>query len=193
MNQKNAETKILQAALMLFMERGFAGTSMSQVAAAAGITKSLIYHHFDNKISLWRAVKLSLVESYAHDLSVSSFTASTLRDFLTKVIHFRFQFYTEKPQIGRLMLWQRLEKEQESLQGVSNKTYSTFTPQIINLQRTQQINPNLDPSMVEYVIMSLAANPIIESADFLSHNDNGSKAQGYVNFLIDGLEKMLAP
>lgn len=191
--KENAEEKILEAALHLFMERGFAGTSMSEVAHKAGITKSLIYHHFEHKIALWRAVKLKLVQSYAHNLRHEEFSTASLRDFLMSVINFRFNFYREKPQIGRLMLWQRLEKQQEPLHGVKNPTYATFLPQIHELQNAGQMNPKLDPSMIEYIIMSLAANPIIEQADFLSHDVDGHKAKNYVDFLVDSLEKMLAP
>lgn len=191
--KENAEDKILEAALHLFMERGFAGTSMSEVAQKAGITKSLIYHHFDHKIALWRAVKLKLVQSYAHNLSHEAFPTSSLRDFLKSVITFRFNFYREKPQIGRLMLWQRLEKQQEPLHGVKSQSYATFIPQIIELQHAGKINAKLDPSMVEYLIMSLAANPIVEQADFLSQDDDGHKAKNYVDFLVVSLEKMLAP
>jgi AcrR family transcriptional regulator len=47
---------ILRAAAAAFAERGFAGTSMDDVAAAAGITRLIVYRHFDAKESLYAAV-----------------------------------------------------------------------------------------------------------------------------------------
>ena len=47
---------ILRAAAVAFAERGFAGTSMDDVAAAAGITRLIVYRHFDTKESLYAAV-----------------------------------------------------------------------------------------------------------------------------------------
>ena len=47
---------VLQAASQLFFSRGYDGTSISQLARAAGMTKSNIYHHFSNKEALYRAV-----------------------------------------------------------------------------------------------------------------------------------------
>ena len=41
---------------MAFAEKGFAATSMDDVAAAAGITKLIIYRHFDSKQALYDAV-----------------------------------------------------------------------------------------------------------------------------------------
>jgi AcrR family transcriptional regulator len=47
---------ILRAAAVAFAERGFASTSMDDVAAAAGITRLIVYRHFDTKDALYAAV-----------------------------------------------------------------------------------------------------------------------------------------
>ena len=47
---------ILRAAAAAFAERGFADTSMDDVAAAAGITRLIVYRHFDSKEALYAAV-----------------------------------------------------------------------------------------------------------------------------------------
>lgn len=48
--------RIIQAAFRLFAERGFYGVSISDVAESAGLVKSSIYHHFENKEALYLAV-----------------------------------------------------------------------------------------------------------------------------------------
>lgn len=45
---------ILDAALVVFLERGFAATSMDDVAAHAGTSKQTVYAHFSDKESLFR-------------------------------------------------------------------------------------------------------------------------------------------
>jgi AcrR family transcriptional regulator len=47
---------ILRAAAAAFAECGFAGTSMDDVAAAAGITRLIVYRHFESKEALYAAV-----------------------------------------------------------------------------------------------------------------------------------------
>jgi AcrR family transcriptional regulator len=47
---------ILRAAAAAFAERGFADTSMDDVAGAAGITRLIVYRHFDSKEALYAAV-----------------------------------------------------------------------------------------------------------------------------------------
>jgi len=49
---------ILQAAHQLFLERGFHGTSMRQIAQAAGIALGGIYNHFSSKEDIFTAVFL---------------------------------------------------------------------------------------------------------------------------------------
>jgi AcrR family transcriptional regulator len=41
--------EIAQAALKLFCAKGYNSTTIDEIAAAAGITKGAVYHHFDSK------------------------------------------------------------------------------------------------------------------------------------------------
>lgn len=47
---------LVDAARELFAQDGFAATSLDAVVARAGVTKGALYHHFDSKRSLFRAV-----------------------------------------------------------------------------------------------------------------------------------------
>lgn len=48
--------EILDAALTVFVAKGFAATKLDDVAAAAGISKGLLYRYFDNKAELFKEV-----------------------------------------------------------------------------------------------------------------------------------------
>ena len=45
---------LLDAAVALFNERGYEATSMDELAARLGVTKSAIYHHVPSKVELLR-------------------------------------------------------------------------------------------------------------------------------------------
>jgi AcrR family transcriptional regulator len=45
----DTRARILGAALDLFRERGFAGTSIRDLATSAGVTTAALYYHFDGK------------------------------------------------------------------------------------------------------------------------------------------------
>jgi AcrR family transcriptional regulator len=55
---------IVEAAGRLFGERGYDGTRLDDVAAAAGVTKPVLYRHFDDKTALY----LALLERHGEDL-----------------------------------------------------------------------------------------------------------------------------
>jgi AcrR family transcriptional regulator len=47
---------LVAAARPLFAERGFAGTSIEDIVRAAGVTRGALYHHFESKTDVFRAV-----------------------------------------------------------------------------------------------------------------------------------------
>jgi AcrR family transcriptional regulator len=61
---------IVDAAGRLFGERGYEGTRLEDVAAAAGVTKPILYRHFADKAALY----LALLERHRDDLG--SFAAA---------------------------------------------------------------------------------------------------------------------
>jgi AcrR family transcriptional regulator len=56
LRQDQRYEQLLRAAATAFARGGFAATSMDDVAAAAGVTRLIVYRHFDTKEELYRAV-----------------------------------------------------------------------------------------------------------------------------------------
>jgi AcrR family transcriptional regulator len=56
LNKEERSASILRGAATAFAHAGFAATSMEDVAAASGITKLIVYRHFESKEELYRAV-----------------------------------------------------------------------------------------------------------------------------------------
>lgn len=50
------QEQILQGAMQVFLQQGYAGTSMDRVAEVAGVSKSTIYNHFHDKEGLFTAL-----------------------------------------------------------------------------------------------------------------------------------------
>jgi AcrR family transcriptional regulator len=62
-----AREKILATATRLFSEQGYESTSLSQVAREAGVSKALIFWHFDSKEKLYRIALRKTLEAYYID------------------------------------------------------------------------------------------------------------------------------
>jgi AcrR family transcriptional regulator len=64
-SSNSKSNRILGAALDLFSAQGFHGTSMQQIATAAGVSKGLLFHHFADKARLLDALIYALQQQLA--------------------------------------------------------------------------------------------------------------------------------
>src|SRR5215472_15857916 len=80
MRRAERRDQILAAATRAFARSGFAATRLDDVAAEAGISRVILYRHFESKTDLYRAVLdhacLRLAEAVVDD--DDEFTAASL-------------------------------------------------------------------------------------------------------------------
>ncbi|WP_030801531.1 MULTISPECIES: TetR/AcrR family transcriptional regulator [unclassified Streptomyces] len=62
-----ARTRIEDTAARLFAERGYAGTTIGEIATEAGLSKPMLYRHFDSKQEL----HLALLERHRDELAAA--------------------------------------------------------------------------------------------------------------------------
>lgn len=75
--------EILQAAVLLFAERGLAGTTIEAVALAAGATKRTVYRHFTDKTGLFFAAVERL---HVHERPAAP-DGADLEELATRMVH----------------------------------------------------------------------------------------------------------
>ncbi|MCP5270774.1 MAG: TetR/AcrR family transcriptional regulator [Burkholderiaceae bacterium] len=102
--QRRKETRpqeLLDAALELFVEKGFAATRSEEVARRAGVSKGTLYLYYPSKEELFKAVvrqKLSQLIAEGQDL-VGSFDGST-SDLLRQLTHIWWERFGNTPAAG---------------------------------------------------------------------------------------------
>jgi AcrR family transcriptional regulator len=62
LHRDERQAQIVRAAAAAFARGGYASTSMEDVAVEAGITRLIVYRHFDSKEELYRAVLTSVTD-----------------------------------------------------------------------------------------------------------------------------------
>ena len=60
---KETKDRILDAALVSFVENGYKGTNLRDFAAGMGLSKSALYSHYESKEAIWNAL-LDKMEAY---------------------------------------------------------------------------------------------------------------------------------
>jgi AcrR family transcriptional regulator len=53
---RSARERLLREAAALFGRKGYAATSVGEIVAAAGVTRPVLYYHFENKAGLYAAL-----------------------------------------------------------------------------------------------------------------------------------------
>ncbi len=99
--------EILQAALEVFTDRGFAATKLEDVARRAGVTKGTIYLYYESKEALFMAlVRETIVPVIAKGEALANSFTGTARDLFEQLVREYFRLVGDTPLSGipRLMI-----------------------------------------------------------------------------------------
>ena len=83
--------QLFDVALMLFAEHGYSATTMDDIAEAAGVTKPLVYQHFDSK----RALYLELLDVFSYEMIDRIVQATAAAEGPRQQVEFGFAGYFE--------------------------------------------------------------------------------------------------
>ena len=61
---KNTRERILETALQMFSQNGYAGTNIRELTAALGMVKSSMYKHFESKEAIWNTLLDQMIAYY---------------------------------------------------------------------------------------------------------------------------------
>ena len=109
---EQTRTNIINAALKLFAQHGFEGTSLQQISQATGSSVPLIVYYFKNKNNLWKNTIERAVEKFDNELNTLVKNKVSATDTLKQIIIAFVQVSTEFPEFHRLMLLESHEKSE---------------------------------------------------------------------------------
>ena len=61
----DTKERILDAALEMFSQNGYAGTNIRELSASLGLVKSGVYKHYESKEAIWNALLNEMIAYYA--------------------------------------------------------------------------------------------------------------------------------
>lgn len=145
---------ILEAATRVFVEQGVADAPLSEVAKAAGVTKSLIHHHFGSKEELWNEVKLVSFQRYFEPVLRTIRSDLPHLQVLQDVIRHMFFFLRDNPEVARMMGWMALEKDEITI-DLHDKVCAEGLARIVNSQREGALRNDVHPASIMATFISL--------------------------------------
>lgn len=163
--QKEAtRAAILQAALEVFAEHGYAAGSTREIAARAGAHHALIKYYFDSKEKLWREAVKFLFERQARELSFEPEpgaldTARGRREHAREVLRRWVVYCARHPEHAQLMV-QESVRDSKRLRWMADtfvkRTAQSAGALVELLQTENMLPPHVSPIALIYIIVGAA-------------------------------------
>jgi AcrR family transcriptional regulator len=161
---------ILTSARRIFARRGFAGTSTRDVAADAGVNNAMIYYHFRDKVTLYRAVLAASFDEFDRlwDHPVFSSRQSCRKKIRTYVEGF-ISFQQANEELRRIMTMEFACCSQnyawlaDTYFGHSYRRLANLLEEGMRSGELRRIDPSLAiPGLVGMIIHSFIMRPMAE-------------------------------
>ncbi len=110
---RSARNTILNAAMKLFAEKGYAGSPIREICLAAGVTKPVLYYHFRGKEHLYQELMLDIFNQSRKNLLRLAEYRGSLRDRLILYVSSEFRNCTRDPNSVRLLFRMMFSPEGE--------------------------------------------------------------------------------
>lgn len=155
--QSAGERAILDAAVALFSESGYDGVSMRNVAAAAGVSKANIYHHFESKEKLY----LTILHISAAELSaLVENLANNSENFEQRLIDFSHAYLEhlfDREITVRLMLREAFSRDEKRSKLFADQVAGQVFKKLKSIfhagQEAGVLRSDLDPGLCATLLM----------------------------------------
>ena len=95
--------RIVEAAVKLFAQQGYHGTSTRKIARKAGVSENTLFRHFARKEDLfWSALRLCFAPITQLDVLVKIRSGGSLQDVLPAILEALSETATRRPELLRL-------------------------------------------------------------------------------------------
>lgn len=165
MLQDNTEEKIRAVAKRLFTEKGFAGTTIREVAEEAGVNVALLNYYFRSKEKLFTSIFIENFEEYSQELeAICHYEAISLEDRIRRFVNEVTEHLKNNPELPLFLLIEFKQNNvslQEKFKANMHKfRESGFMKQLQEEADKGHIRP-IDPFQFEFLLNSLIAAPFL--------------------------------
>lgn len=184
--------RLITEATRQFVERGFAGTSMREIADACGVTKAALYYHYPSKADLLLDIVGSYLDAMADAVAQGRAAHPTAAEQLSDIIGRLFAFPSEGRGVIRLALHDLRHLPESARATFGTAYHERFLQPLADTVRAGTASGEFgehDPTTVVWIILGMLY-------PFLSHRSEEGDDQAradLVDVLLNGLRTRPAP
>lgn len=195
------ETKkrIIKASISVFVEKGYMGGRIDEIARRAGVNKAMIYYYFDSKEGLYRAIIEMVFEKVSMILSehLSGIKPDTLHDGIVSFIDRYIDFIYENRIFVRFLLWE-LARGGDVISDVIRRAIGDQFRELVgvfqhvkDLGKTRPMDPrHVMISVIGMILFYFFASPVVSTLwgeDALSPENIRDRKREVTDFVIHAI------
>jgi TetR/AcrR family transcriptional regulator len=199
----NMEQAILQAAEQLFLEKGFALSSTTEIAKRAGCNQALVHYYFRTKDKLFDAIFEKKAKIFFADVIQISDTAPSFEEGLRRAIEAHFDMIRANPHLPFLIVNELTTNPAriESIKRIIGPTIGGINARIESWLKAEIAKGNIraiEPFDLLVTIVSLnaalfLAAPIVKQARGISDEEFAKYLDARRKANVDFVLKSLRP
>jgi AcrR family transcriptional regulator len=179
LSRPERQETILRGAAHAFAQSGYAATSMEDVAAASGITKLIVYRHFESKEELYRAV-LQRVADRLTEVFLARLGRTDRRGLGVQTL---LTVAREDPE-AFILMWRHAAREPQF------ESYARQQRERSVLAAATLLGPSIPDPMIHQWAAETIVSYLVESVlHWLDHGDP-ARDDEFVERVTDGLHAM---
>lgn len=188
---------VIESALDVFSEKGYAKATFDEIAARAGFTKGAVYWYFRNKADLVSALIVEYMERKRHELAKNIPEGDTLEDLLdyftlwAKVLRDDERFSKFNRFVICQMEWSEavVSRVQKNLAAQTDWHLEKINQVLVKCQERGELKKDLDLSMVSDIVRSTYMGIVFSSLNKITRGEIEEKVRIGLGFLFEGLKK----
>lgn len=145
--KRKTRQAILNAAIELFGNNGFEGTSIAQLAQKAGVGKGTVYSYFSTKQDILNAFCEDELAYVHKQLSTKTNPDAPVLEQLVTIFMAEFEYVTRTPEFGRLYMQEMVFPRREMMskhKELENKFLEMIFPIIGRAQKRGELRADME-------------------------------------------------
>jgi TetR/AcrR family transcriptional regulator len=200
--KENTESKILEAAKEVFLEKGNDGTRMQEIADRAGINKSLLHYYYRSKEKLFGAVFTFAFNHFAPDIkSILQDEKDDIIGLIRKFVSMYIDIIMKNPFIPLFILNEVNRKNTGvfitaiKAAGVNPQVFRNRIQKDIDAGKIRPIDPNqLLVNVIAMCVLPFIGRPLLQVVLFDNNKQEYdaflvSRKKEVADFIIQSIQK----
>lgn len=150
--------QLLDAALAVIAERGYAEATVDRIVEVAGVSKGVAYYHFSSKADIAESILVEGIGDLIASFQVIADEAVTATEALVSMVEVFASVIFENPAFGRFFvaeLWRPGRAWSEVMRVHEQKLLALIETQLARGQREGTVRPELDASFEAVALVGM--------------------------------------